>query len=235
MLTGGAQRADLSANSADVTTPLRKATLHKPRIVAGLEHELDPAQRAPPHSLEAEQALLGAILINNAAFERVRGRLEPNDFFDPLHRVIFDYCRQFIDEGRKADPITLRPYFENAAPIDGTLSAVAYLAKLLANAVTIDYAGEYAKEIRFCAIRRSLVLQGEDMLAAAYDAPPDFTPCQQVEEHLKRLEAIDAPATRVTPVAVSSFAGLPVPEREWHVKDLIPARNATSLGGDVGK
>jgi RecA-family ATPase len=190
--------------------------------------------RDPPHNLQAEKSLLGAILIDNAAFEAVRGRLEPNDFFDPLHRVIFDYSARIIDNGSLVTPTTLQVYFQDSPPIDGTMSAVKYLGHLATNATTTINAREYARVIKHCSIRRGLILKGEDMISAAYDAPPDFTPSEQIGEHMRCLEALDAPDTQITAVPVANFAGHPVPEREWHVKGLIPARNATSLGGDGG-
>ena len=75
---------------------------------------------AAPHNLEAEQALLGAILVNNEAHDRVSGFLEPQHFYDPLHQQIYETAAKLIANGKQATPITLRTFFETAEPIDAT-------------------------------------------------------------------------------------------------------------------
>ena len=66
--------------------------------------------RQAPHNIEAEQALLGAILINNEAFDRVSAFLEPHHFFDPLHGRIFDTAAKLIQSGKNATPVTLKTF-----------------------------------------------------------------------------------------------------------------------------
>jgi replicative DNA helicase len=146
-----------------------------------------PPLRQEPHNLEAEQALLGAILINNEAYERVAGFLEPDHFRDPLHQEIFMTAGKMIAAGKLATPITLRTFFESAGTMDATTTAVAYLGKLATNAVTVLNARDYAQTIYDLAIRRNLILIGEDMVNAAYDAPVDFPPKEQIEEAEMRL------------------------------------------------
>ena len=85
-----------------------------------------PCPSAPrPHNLEAEQALLGAILVNNEAHDRVSGFLEPHHFYDPLHQQIYETPSKLIASGKQATPITLRTFFETAEPIDATLDRAA--------------------------------------------------------------------------------------------------------------
>src|SRR3546814_2989743 len=67
-----------------------------------------PANREPPHNLEAEQALLGAILINNRAYERVSEFLLTEHFADPVNGRIFKACGRLIDRGQIATPVTLK-------------------------------------------------------------------------------------------------------------------------------
>ena len=81
--------------------------------------------RAAPHNLEAEQALLGAILVNNEAHDRVSGFLEPQHFYDPLHQQIYETAAKLIANGKQATPITLKTFFETAEPIDATLTVSA--------------------------------------------------------------------------------------------------------------
>src|SRR6187397_977211 len=90
--------------------------------------------RAAPHNIEAEQALLGAILVNNEAHDRVSGFLEAHHFYDPLHHQIYEALSKLIASGKQATPITLRTFFENAEPIDATTTVPVYLGKLAINA-----------------------------------------------------------------------------------------------------
>lgn len=143
--------------------------------------------RQPPHNIEAEQALLGAILINNEAMDRVAGFLEPHHFYDPLHQQIYEVAGKLIQAGKQATPITLRTFFENAEPIDDDLTVPQYLGRLAANATTIINAADYGRTIYDLAIRRALISIGEDLVNTAYDSPVDFPPEQQIEEAENRL------------------------------------------------
>jgi replicative DNA helicase len=143
--------------------------------------------RAAPHNLEAEQALLGAILVNNEAHDRVSGFLEPHHFYDPLHQQIYETAAKLIATGKQATPITLKTFFENAEPIDATLTVPQYLGRLAANATTIINARDYGRTVYDLAIRRQLIVIGEDVVNKAYDSPVDFPPKEQIEEAETRL------------------------------------------------
>jgi replicative DNA helicase len=143
--------------------------------------------RAAPHNIEAEQALLGAILVNNDAHDRISSFLEAHHFYDPLHQQIFETASKLIASGKQATPITLRTFFENAEPIDASLTVPQYLGRLAANAATIINARDYGRTIHDLATRRQLILIGEDVVNAAYDSPVDFPPKEQIEEAETRL------------------------------------------------
>ena len=98
-----------------------------------------PSPRAAPHNLEAEQALLGAILINNEAHDRVAGFLEPQHFYDPLHQQIYETAAKLIAAGKQATPITLKTFFTSSEPVDGSLTIAQYLGRLAANAASDGY------------------------------------------------------------------------------------------------
>jgi len=70
--------------------------------------------RTAPHNIEAEQALLGAILVNNEAHDRVSGFLEAQHFYDPLHQQIYETAAKIITSGKQATPITLNTFFDKA-------------------------------------------------------------------------------------------------------------------------
>ena len=110
--------------------------------------------RAAPHNLEAEQALLGAILVNNEAHDRVSSFLEPHHFYDPLHQQIYETASKLIASGKQATPITLKTFFETAEPIDAGLTVPQYLGRLAANAATIINARDYGRTIHDLATRR---------------------------------------------------------------------------------
>src|SRR5262245_31482196 len=95
-----------------------------------------PPYRTAPHNIEAEQSLLGAILVNNEALYRVSDFLEPPHFFEPAHQQIYDIARSLIRTGKLASPVTLKTFLPADADIAG-LTLAQYLARLAAEATTI--------------------------------------------------------------------------------------------------
>src|SRR4029079_6893028 len=146
--------------------------------------------RQAPHNLEAEQALLGAILVNNEALDRVSGFLSPDHFFDPLHGRIYETLATQIHAGKTATPITIKTFFENVEPIDANMTVPQYLGRLAANATTIINAAEYGQTIYELATRRALIIIGEDMVNTAYDSAVDNAPKTQIEEAESRLYSL---------------------------------------------
>jgi replicative DNA helicase len=146
--------------------------------------------RQPPHNLEAEQALLGAILVNNEALDRVSGFLSPEHFFDPLHGRIYETLATLIHAGKTATPITVKTFFENVEPIDANMTVPQYLGRLAANATTIINAAEYGRTIYDLSTRRSLIIIGEDLVNTAYDSAVDHPPRSQIEEAESRLYSL---------------------------------------------
>jgi replicative DNA helicase len=143
--------------------------------------------RAAPHNLEAEQALLGAILVNNEAHDRVSSFLEAHHFYDPLHQQIFETLSKLIASGKQATPITLRTFFETAEPIDATTTVPVYLGKLAVNATTIINARDYGRTIHDLYTRRQLIVIGEDVVNNAFDSTVDLPPKLQIEDAETRL------------------------------------------------
>src|ERR1700739_1175957 len=144
-----------------------------------------PYRRAP-HNIEAEQALLAAILVNNEALYRVTDFLEPQHFFEPIHRQIYDISRSLIRTGKLASPVTLKTFLPADLDIAG-LALAQYLARLAAEATTIINAVDYGRTVYDLAIRRELIQIGEDMVNVAFDAPVDFAPGDQIEDAERRL------------------------------------------------
>ncbi|MCP3466924.1 MULTISPECIES: replicative DNA helicase [unclassified Bradyrhizobium] len=145
-----------------------------------------PAYRSAPHNIEAEQSLLGAILVNNDAFYRVSDFLEPKHFFEPLHQTIFETGGSLIRMGKIATPVTLKTFLPADTDVGG-MTIGQYLARLAAEATTIINAQDYGRTIYDLALRRDLIGIGEDMVNVAYDAPVDFAPRAQIEDAERRL------------------------------------------------
>src|ERR1700676_4038072 len=144
------------------------------------------AYRMAPHNIEAEQALLGAILVNNEALYRVSDFLEPLHFFEPIHQQIYDHARSLVRTGKLASPITLKTFLPADIDIAG-LTVAQYLARLAAEATTIINAADYGRAVYDLAIRRDLIGIGEDMVNVAFDAPVDFSPRNQIEDAERKL------------------------------------------------
>jgi replicative DNA helicase len=149
----------------------------------------EPAPRIPPHNIEAEQALLGALLINNDAFDRVSDFLKPEHFCEELHRRIFETCAQLIRLGKLATVTTLKTHLGGLELPEGVTIA-AYLARLAAEATTIINAEDYGRMIHDLAVRRELITIGEDVVNLAYDSPVDSSPRAQIEEAERKLYQI---------------------------------------------
>ncbi len=142
--------------------------------------------REAPNNIEAEQALLGAILVNNDAFYRVSDFLKPTHFYEPLHRKIFEIAGELIRMGKSANPVTMKTFLPSDEKV-GDMTVAQYLARLAAEAVTIINAADYGRAIYDLATRRALITVGEDMVNIAYDAPVDMSPSEQIEDAERRL------------------------------------------------
>src|SRR6202522_2312382 len=145
-----------------------------------------PAFRSAPHNIEAEQSLLGAILVNNDAFYRVSDFLEPKLFFEPTPQATFDTPGRLIRMGKVAPPVTLKTFLPADTDIGG-MTVGQYLARLAAEATTIINAQDYGRTIYELALRRGPIRIGEDMVNVAFDAPVDFAPRAQIEDAERRL------------------------------------------------
>jgi len=133
--------------------------------------------------------LLGAILINNDAFERVSSFLQPDHFQEPLHQRIYEAIGRVIRKGQLASPVTLRPYFA----LDAAMKEVGgadYLAEIVRFAPTVINAIDFGRMIFDLAQRRELIRVGEEIVNVAYDPPIDLSPAEQIEEAEKQLYSI---------------------------------------------
>jgi replicative DNA helicase len=153
-------------------------------LIARLE-ATEQQYRVAPNNIDAEQALLGAILVNNDAYYRVSDFLEPIHFFEDLHRRIYEVATSLIKAGKVATPITLKTFLGDQDL--GGVTVSQYLARLAAEATTVINAEDYGRTIYDLAIRRNLISVGEDLVNVAYDSPVEMSPREQIEDAERRL------------------------------------------------
>ncbi|OYV40070.1 MAG: replicative DNA helicase [Rhodospirillales bacterium 20-64-7] len=138
------------------------------------------SHRLPPKNEQAEQALLGALLANNRAYERVSEFLAAEHFIDPIHGRIYQAIARRCEAGQIADPVTLRGEFEHSGVLD-EVGGTAYLAQLLSAMVGIINAGDYGRVIRDAWLRRQLIDIGEVVVNRAFGAEPELDGVAQIE------------------------------------------------------
>lgn len=152
--------------------------------------QAEPApDRQPPASIEAEQGLLGAILVNGEAFHAVAGIVAPEHFVEEIHRRIFDVAGQLARSERAITFAALMAYLGDHELQPG-LSTRAYLARLVSEAVTVLNAPDYAKIVRDTAIRRDLIAASTDLIDNAHDARVDAAPDEVAAGALERIREI---------------------------------------------
>ncbi len=137
---------------------------------------IDGVSREAPHNLEAEQALLGAILANNEALNHVGSNLVAEDFYAVIHQRIFKAIQQFNDKGLIANPVTLKHHFIGQDGVEDQ-----YLARLVAAAISIINIHDYTQIIRDLALKRRLIAIGEVTVNRAFDNAMEHSGIEQVE------------------------------------------------------
>ena len=146
-------------------------------------------EREPPSNLEAEQALLGAILVNNNAYSRVADFLRPEHFFEPLHRKIFEAAGDIIKSGKIAHPVTVKTFLPSDTKV-GSLTLAQYLGRLAAEAVTIVNVPDYAAAVMVCYCRREAMNAGEEVASVGLNASSDHDLSEGVRLCRDRLNDI---------------------------------------------
>lgn len=163
--------------------------------------------REPPHSLEAEAGLLGAILMNNRAYGYVSDYLRPEHFTDRIHAEVYATAAAVIEQGRAASPVTLASSLpRDLQPPEG-MKWGAYLTSLASAAVTVINAGDYGRLIHDLFLRRELINIGSIMVNDAYDGAADLKALQHIERSEERLFALTAHETGGGMVDLDTAAG----------------------------
>lgn len=157
--------------TTDILTKPQSAddVIGSPQLAAGPQ-QTQSADGSPyrllPHNLEAEQGLLGALLIDNRALERI-DFLRPHHFFAGAHQRIFEAISRLVERGQTASPVTLKSYFETDEDL-AQVGGAAYLADLAASVISVVNVGDYGKTIYELHLRRELITLGEDIVNESY-------------------------------------------------------------------
>jgi replicative DNA helicase len=149
-------------------------------VIRIAESASETAPQALPQNVEAEAALLGALMIDNRLVEDVQLKLKSHHFFEPLHGRIYEAVLKLTDSNRIANPVTLRPLFEADESIK-QVGGAAYLAQLTGSGAAVIGARDFAQQIYDLALLRALIGVGRDLVEGALDTSEDVAPLAQIE------------------------------------------------------
>jgi replicative DNA helicase len=162
-----------------------------------------PPVQSLPQNVEAEAALLGALMIDNRLAEDIQLKLRPEHFFEPLHGRIYEQILRLLDKNMIASPVTLRPLFEADEEMK-ELGGPSYLAQLTGSGAAIIGARDFAEQVYDLALLRALVGVGREMVERALDTSDEVEPKAQIEEAESALYRVAEEGGGA--VAVKSFA-----------------------------
>lgn len=140
---------------------------------------VDAEAVALPHNIEAEQALLGALLVNNDVFDRITSIVNEGHFYDPVHGRIFEVAARRIQKNALASPVTLKAFMEDDEGLQ-ELGGPAYLVRLAGASISLFAAKDYAQLIYDLAIRRDLMAIGDQISAVAASVDVESEPKDQI-------------------------------------------------------
>jgi replicative DNA helicase len=166
--------------------PMSTISLRAVTTTSALPMNKETSWREMPHNQEAEQALLGALLVNNNSLEKVAEFLHADHFFVPVHGRIYQAIHTFFERGQNATPVTLKGYFEKDDDL-AQIGGAAYLAELASYVVSVVNVEDYGRAIFEHHLRRQLIALGEEMVGEAYAHSLDVTAQKQIEQAEGRL------------------------------------------------
>ena len=149
-----------------------------------------------PCSIEAEQALIGSILYDNAAYERLTDRLQARHFYEPFHQRLFEAMEEYVRKGQLAEPLAMVERFKRD-PAFESLGGIRYLADLVDRAPPAANAADYGRIIYDLAMRRELIrISGEVRVIAETDGEtPARDQIETAEQQLYALAETGASST----------------------------------------
>ena len=123
--------------------------------------------RIPPHSIEAERAVLGAILLNEEAYETVSTIVQPSDFYSDHHRIIYEALMTIVNKNRRADYILLTEELKRLQKLDA-VGGIIYITSLTSDMLDVYNVEEHAKIVRDKAQLRKLIHVANSLESMAY-------------------------------------------------------------------
>ena len=175
------------------------------------------AYRHAPYDIGVEQALLGAILVDNSAMERASAIIKPEHFYDPLHGRVLDVMSQLIASGVNVTPLTLHATMKSDPGVIET-GGQSYMDALRAAAPALPNIENYSRIVLDHFVRRSLIRVGEDLVNTAYDAPTEVKSTQMIDGALDGINIIAEQARKLSPQEPYCLS-----LAEWLARDLPPA------------
>jgi hypothetical protein len=194
--------------------------------VANEEQEKKQLEQKVPHNVEVEQALLGAILVDNRAYYKVSDYIESSHFFEPLHGRIYDAMAKQIRSGQHADHRLIKNLLIDEPDI-GNITVSQYVVRLALNATTITNAGAYGRNIYDLAILRKRIVIGESIASSAYIGD-DATLKEQIAALSSQKSWTDISANGDLPADVICESSSIITDRKYLIKGILP-RDGTSL------
>ncbi len=159
------------------------ANTQKPSFDPAIAH-----LRVPPHSIEAEQSVLGGLLLDNAAFDKIADIISEGDFYRDEHRRIFRQISKLLERAKPADAVTVAESLDQAGD-GGETGGLAYLGELAVNTPSASNIRRYAEIVRERAILRQLVTAGDEIAGSAFN-PLGRDPKQLLDEAEAKVFAI---------------------------------------------
>jgi len=145
--------------------------------------EMDPASyKLPPQNIEAEQSVLGSILLENSAINRVLEILSDRDFYNEAHRKIFNIISELSEKSEPIDLITLSNALRDKNILD-SVGGTAYLASLVDNVPSAANVANYARIVKEKAILRGLITSATDIIESCYETGSDVDNILDKAEH----------------------------------------------------
>ena len=139
-----------------------------------------------PSNIEAEQSLIGSVLVNNDIIDEISNIVNAGKFFDPIHRKIYEVIESLNNKGMIANPITLKNYFENDTGLS-EVGGIDYLIKLTRFSSSIKQAIDYAKIIHEMYVKRELIFISDGISDQAKDEQMEKTGENIIEDAEKSL------------------------------------------------
>ena len=155
-----------------------------PRELALPIDEATVAIKTPPHSIEAEQSVLGGLMLDNQALDRVVDKLTADDFYNPGHRHIYSAICSLSNESKPFDPLTVAGLLENRGELDD-IGGLVYLAELASSVPSVANIRAYAGIINERSVLRKLINTGQKIADSAYN--PEGKDSQTILDEAERL------------------------------------------------